>query len=97
MNHPMFVGSVLVRLLVRESRSLKDKRQVVRSIKDRLRNQFNVAVAELDALDQRQLAVVGIATVGNESAVVRGVLQQIVEALRRHPVAEFLGHEMEMY
>ncbi len=93
----MFVASVLVRLLIRESRSLKDKRQVVRSIKDRLRNQFNVAVAEVDAEDQRQLAVLGIVTVGNEAAFVRGVLQQIVEALRRHPVAEFLGHEMEVW
>jgi uncharacterized protein YlxP (DUF503 family) len=92
----MFVGSVVVRLLIRESRSLKDKRQVVRSIKDRLRNQFNVAIAEVDALDQRQLAVLGIATVANESAAVRTVLQQIVDALRRHPVAEFLGHEMEI-
>jgi uncharacterized protein YlxP (DUF503 family) len=93
----MFVGSVLVRLLIRESRSLKDKRQVVRSIKDRLRNQFNVAVAEIDALDQRQLVVLGIATVSNDSAMVRSVLQQIVEALRCHPVAEFLGHEIEIY
>src|ERR1051326_6114976 len=97
MNHPMFVGSVLVRLLVRESRSLKDKRQVVRSIKDRLRNQFNVAVAELDALDQRQLTVLGIATGGNKSAWVGGVRREIADALRLNPVAEFLGHEMEMY
>jgi uncharacterized protein len=93
----MIVGSLRVRLLVRESRSLKDKRQVVRSIKDRLRDQFNVAVAEVDALDQRQLAVLGIVTVGNESAFVRGVLQQIVESLRRHPVAELIGHELEVY
>jgi hypothetical protein len=93
----MFVGSVLVRLLIRESRTLKDKRQVVRSIKDRLRNEFNVAVAEVDAQDQRQLAVLGIATVANDSGLVRSMLQQIVEALRRHPVAEFLGHEIVIY
>ena len=93
----MFVGTALVRLLIRESRSLKDKRQVVKSIKDRLRNQFNVAVAEVDELESRQLAVLGIATVANEAAFVRGVLQQIVEALRRHPVAEFLSHELDVY
>src|SRR2546428_147182 len=45
----MIVGSLRVRLLLRESRSLKDKRQVVRSIKDRLRNGFNVSVAEVDS------------------------------------------------
>src|SRR5215831_18292561 len=53
----MIVGTLRVRLLLRESRTLKDKRQVVRSIKDRLRNNFNVSVAEVDALDNRQLAV----------------------------------------
>jgi uncharacterized protein len=92
----MIVGSVLVRLMIRESRSLKDKRQVVKSIKDRLRNDFNVAVAEVDALDKHQLAVLGIATVANETGVVRKTLNEIVEALRRHPIAEFLGHEMDV-
>jgi len=53
----MIVGSLRVRLLVRQSRSLKDKRQVVLSIKDRLRNSFNVSVAEVDAQDHRQLVV----------------------------------------
>ena len=41
----MIVGSLRVRLLVREARSLKDKRQVVQSVKDRLRDRFNVSVA----------------------------------------------------
>ena len=48
----MVVGSLEVRLRVREARSLKDKRQVVRSIVDRLRNGFNVSVAEVDAQDK---------------------------------------------
>lgn len=92
----MIVGSLRVRLLLRESRSLKDKRQVVRSIKDRLRNSFNVSVAEVDALDNRQLAVLGVAMVGTEPHQVRTSLQQITEALRSHPVAELLGHELEV-
>ncbi len=86
----MILGSLKVRLLLRESRTLKDKRQVVQSIKDRLRGQFNVAVAEVESLDNRQLAVLGFATVANEAAHVRSVLEQIVSALRGHPVAEFL-------
>jgi uncharacterized protein YlxP (DUF503 family) len=92
----MIVGSLRVRLLVRDSRSLKDKRQVVRGIKDRLRNQFNVSVAEVDALDHRQLVVLGVAAVGAEAAGVRSTLEQIVNALRVHPVAEFLDHEAEV-
>jgi uncharacterized protein YlxP (DUF503 family) len=92
----MIVGSLRVRLLVRESRSLKDKRQVVRSIKDRLANRFNVAVAEVDALENRQVAVLGFATVGNEASHVRAVLEEVLRALRGHPVAELIDHELEV-
>jgi uncharacterized protein YlxP (DUF503 family) len=92
----MIVGSLRVRLLVRQSRSLKDKRQVVLSIKDRLRNSFNVSVAEVDAQDHRQLVVLGLAMVSNEAKHVRSVFEQIVAALRGHPVAEMLDHEMEV-
>ena len=92
----MIVGSLRVRLLLRESRSLKDKRQVVRSIKDRLRNAFNVSVAEVEAVDHRQLAVLGVAMVGKESRRVRSTLDQIVDALRGHPVAELLDFEVDV-
>jgi uncharacterized protein YlxP (DUF503 family) len=92
----MIVGSLRVRLLVRHSRSLKDKRQIVRSIKDRLRNGFNVSVAEVEAEDHRQLAVLGLAMVGNEGPPIRATFEEILSALRSHPVAEFLDHEMEV-
>ena len=92
----MIVGSLRVRLLLRESRSLKDKRQVLLSIKDRLRNRFNVSVAEVEAQDHRQLAVLGVAMVGNEAKPIRSTFEQIVVALRGHPVAELLDHEMEV-
>jgi uncharacterized protein YlxP (DUF503 family) len=92
----MIVGSLRVRLLLRQARSLKDKRQVVRSIKDRLRNAFNVSVAEVDAQDQRQLAVLGLAMVSTDTHHLRTAFGQILEALRVHPVAELLDHEMEV-
>jgi hypothetical protein len=92
----MIVGSLRVRLLVRESQSLKDKRQVVRSIMDRLRNSFNVSVAEVDALDHRQLVVLGVAMVGTENSHVRQAFEQIVQALRVHPIAEMLDHELDV-
>jgi uncharacterized protein YlxP (DUF503 family) len=92
----MIVGWLRVRLLIRESRTLKDKRQVVQSIKDRLQNRYNVSVAEVDAQDHRQLAVLGLAMVSNETAPVRSAFEQIVAALRGHPVAELLDHEMEV-
>lgn len=93
---PMIVGSLRVRLLIRESHSLKDKRQVIRSIKDRLRNAFNVSVAEVDSQDDRQLAVLGVAMVSAEAKHVRITLDEIVRILRSHPVAELIDHEVEV-
>lgn len=92
----MLVGSLRVRFLVRESQSLKDKRQVVRSVKDRLRNSFNISIAEVDAEDHRQMAVLGVAMVCNEAAPIRQTFEQIVQALRVHPIAEFIDHEIEI-
>jgi len=92
----MIVGTLRVRLLVREARTLKDKRQVVKSIKDRLRNAFNVSVAEVDALDNRQLAVLGVALVTNETHHAKVELGQIVEAMRSHPIVELLDYELEV-
>jgi uncharacterized protein YlxP (DUF503 family) len=83
-------------MLLRESRSLKDKRQVVRSIKDRLRNAFNVSVAEVEEQDHRQLVVLGIAMVSNDSRYIHSTLDEIVAALRSHPVAELLDHTREV-
>lgn len=91
----MHIGSLRVRLLVRESRSLKDKRRVVRSILDRLRGGFNVAAAEVDSLDHRQLAVLGFASVAGEAEQVTKTLDAVVKALRSHPVAEFLDFERD--
>ena len=93
----MIVGTLRARLLLRESRSLKDKRQVVKSIKDKLHNNFNVSVAEIEAQDHRQLAVLGLAMVSNETHPVKTALGQIVEALRVNPIAELVDHEIEIY
>lgn len=90
----MVIGSLSVRLLVRESRTLKDKRQVVRSVLDRMRAAFNVSAAEVDTHDDVKLVTLGFAAVGFEVAAVQGALQKVQEALRVHPVAEYLGGEL---
>jgi hypothetical protein len=91
----MLIGTLKLRLVIREARTLKDKRQVVSSIKDRLRNHFNISIAEVAEQDNRQLAVLGIAMVSNETQHLRKALGQVVEALRSHPVAELVDYELE--
>ena len=92
----MQVGSLRVQMLLRQSQSLKDKRQVVRSVMERLRNGFHVSVAEVDARDDHRLVVLGVATVGEDVESVQRTLEQIGNALRAHPVAEFVAAESEI-
>lgn len=78
------------------SRSLKDKRQVLRGITARLRNSYNVSIVEVGDADHLQLIEFGIAMVGREDYTVRTTLQKIQETLRAHPVAEYLDGELEL-
>jgi hypothetical protein len=90
----MVIGTLEVRLLIRESRTLKDKRQVVRSILDRMRGAFNVSATEVGTHDDVKVATLAFAVVGFEVAAVQGTLQKIAEALRTHPIAEYLAAEV---
>ena len=74
----MFVGACRVTLHIPMSQSLKDKRQVVRSLLQRLRNEFGVASAEVEAQDRRQLAVLGLASVSGESGHAEEILDKAV-------------------
>lgn len=93
----MFVGTLQVKLMVREARNLKDKRRVLRSIKDRLRGRFNAAVAEVDAMDLRQQIVLGIAVVSNDGAHAGKQINEIVDWLRHAPIAELVDYEVEVF
>ena len=92
----MIVGTLKLRILLRESRSLKDKRRVVKSIKDRVRSGFNVSVAELEAHDSHQHAVLGVAVVSNEKRAAQAVLSQVVNLVRAHPVAQLVDYKLEI-
>jgi uncharacterized protein len=75
----MPVGLLTLELHIPDAQSLKDKRQVLRSLKDKLRRKFNVAVAELDHQDVWQRSVVGIVTLSNEERHVQESLQKVLD------------------
>jgi len=77
----MVIGVCTLVLDIPGSHSLKDKRRVVKSILAKVRNQFNVSIAEVDANDAWQSAVVGIACVSNDAAYAHGLLTKIVETI----------------
>jgi uncharacterized protein YlxP (DUF503 family) len=92
----MHVGSLRVRLHVPEAQSLKDKRQVVKSILDRMRNHFQVAAAEVDDQDLRQVAVLGFACVSGSHHHAEEVMTKVFDAISVHPVARVIDHEIEI-
>jgi uncharacterized protein YlxP (DUF503 family) len=78
----MFIGILQFELLIHGSMSLKDKRRVVKSVKDRLHREHLVSVAEIAALDHHRLAVMGLAVVANSAPYVSGVLDAVTAKLR---------------
>jgi uncharacterized protein YlxP (DUF503 family) len=80
------IGVLTLEIQVDHSHSLKEKRHVVKSLKDRLRERFNIAIAEIDGLDSWQRSVVAAVTVSND----RVRAEQVLNAVEEH-AAQVLG------
>lgn len=93
----MNVGVCRVTLRLPENGSLKGKRQLVRSLTTRLRNKFNVAVAEVDNNDRWQIATIGVTCVSNDGRHAREMLDRVVSFIRHTRLdAELLDSEIEV-
>lgn len=86
----MVVGVGTIELYLPESHSLKGKRQVVNSLKGRLKNRFNVSVAEVDHLDVWQRATLGVAFVSNDRRYVDGEFSKILNFIEDSQYASYL-------
>jgi uncharacterized protein YlxP (DUF503 family) len=92
----MPVGLLTLEIYIPDSHSLKDKRQVLRSLKDRLRARFNVAVAELDHNDAWQRAQVGVVTVSNDPAHLEQSLQAVFNEAESLLGRDLVDHNLEL-
>ncbi|THJ22374.1 MAG: DUF503 domain-containing protein [Nitrospira sp. CG24D] len=92
----MVVGVCTVELWIPESQSLKDKRQVLHSVKDRLRGKFNLSIAEVDGQDLWQKAVLGMACVANDGGHVEQVLEQALNVIKSMPTIEVVRVHREL-
>jgi len=92
----MAVGLLTLELHLTEAQSLKDKRQVLRSLKDRLRQKFNVPVAELDVEDTWQRSVVGVVTLSNEEQHVEESLQKVLAEADRILGPLLVSHAVDL-
>jgi len=92
----MIVGVLEVQLMIHDAANLKDKRRVVKSLKDRISHEFNVSIAEVDALDRWRYAVLGVSLVGNESRYVQSCLDKVVDRFRTARKASLVDYHIEL-
>jgi len=94
----MSVGICRLKIHIPGSRSLKDKRSVVKSLIARLRKQFNLSVAEVDDHELWQIATIGMACVSNHNNHVDEVLSAAISLIGRDfPTVEIVEKEIDIY
>jgi len=93
----MFVGALRIELYMPQCRTLKEKRQVVKSIIDRTHSRFNVAVAEVDKQDLWQVCSLGITCVSNSEYTVRKILSNVDRSVRAAGKAEVLESPVTIF
>src|SRR6266702_4722393 len=88
----MPIAYLTLELRIEAAHSLKDKRQVVRSLKDRLGNSFNIAIAEIEVTDLWQRATLGVVSISDSRDYLEGLMRNVErEAVR---LANNLGAEI---
>src|SRR3954454_9124087 len=79
----MPIAYLTIELRIEGAQSLKDKRQVVRSLKDRLRNSFNVSIAEIEVTDLWQRATLGVVSISDSRDYLEGLMRNVEQAAMR--------------
>ena len=93
----MHIGTLTVVLYLHAAESLKDKRQIIKSLIETTRQKFNISIAEVDDLDKWRKATIGIACVANDKAFVNRVLDKVVNTLENNPAVEVGEVELELF
>lgn len=92
----MLIGAAQFELLIPGAASLKEKRFVIKSIKTKIQNRFNVSIAEVDHLDKWQRACLGIAFVSNERRFLDEVMSKITNTMMDDHRFEVIDHCVEV-
>lgn len=93
----MTIGLLKIDLHIPDSGSLKEKRMVTKSLKDRLRRKFNITITESDNHDKWQRVTLGIATINTSARYANQILSGVVKFIEGTKEAEILKYEIEMF
>lgn len=91
----MVVGILTVNLLIVDSNSLKDKRQVIKSLLDGIRHRYNISAAELSDLNIWRRAVIGVAVISNDKNTANTVLNHVLDGIESNPRVTVAVAELE--
>lgn len=92
----MTIGVLQLELGIGDAMSLKDKRRVVKSVKDRIAHGHNVSIAEVGALDEHRRAIIAAVMVANDSRYVEGALSKIVDFVKSIAIADLMDYQIEL-
>ena len=92
----MIVGVLQIELTVTDAMSLKDKRRVIKSLKDRIAHGHNVSIAEVGALDEHRRSILGLAMVANDGAYVQGALSKLVDFVKTVPSVDLIDYQIDL-
>jgi len=92
----MVIGCCSIRFYLHGNNSLKGKRRVVRAIKDRLKNDFNVSIAEVGNQDVLQSLHIGISAVSSDKPYMDGLMTKIVNAIDRMNLADIVDYKTKI-
>ena len=92
----MVVGLASIDIHIPESGSLKSKRHFLKGIKDRVKNKFNVSIAEVGHNDLWQRTTIGISVVANDKKFANRVLSQVVEYINKENEIQILDYSIEI-
>ena len=92
----MLVGTLKIELFLPETFSLKEKRFILKSLKTRIQNKFNVSIAEVDFHDQWQHGCLGIASVSNDRRFLDSTLSNVMNMVSKESRIEIMDHVTEI-
>lgn len=92
----MIIGSCVVELMIYDANSLKDKRQVIKSIIGKLQSRFNISIAEIDLNDKWRHAVIGFACVTNDTVHANKMISNVLKFIEGDSRVEIINSEIEI-
>ena len=92
----MIVGTAWIELHIPGVSSLKGKRQIIKSMKEKIRNRFNVSIAEVEKQDLWQRATLGLACVANDKRAVNRILSKVINFIEQNKNISLTDYEIEI-